>query len=36
VLETEVLMDDPGRRRHLAQQTLAFALALGRETEPSE
>jgi len=36
VLETEVLMDDPGRRRHLPQQTLAFALALGRETEPSE
>jgi LPPG:FO 2-phospho-L-lactate transferase len=36
VLETEVLMDDPGRRRHLAQQTLAFALARGRETEPSE
>jgi hypothetical protein len=28
VLETEMLMDTPQRRRELAEQTLQFALAL--------
>jgi len=36
VFETQVLMDDAGARRRLAQQTLEFALGLRRRAEPTE
>ena len=36
VFETQVLMDDAGARRRLAEQTLEFALGLRRRAEPTE
>ncbi|HWK17082.1 MAG TPA: 2-phospho-L-lactate transferase [Solirubrobacteraceae bacterium] len=36
VFETQVLMDDTGARRRLAEQTLEFALGLRRRAEPTE
>ncbi len=36
VFETEVLMDDAGARRRLAEQTLEFALGLRRRAVPTE